>query len=57
MMEFRSVHKNVRNEVTEEITLTIDEDGDLHDVMQAFRRFLLAVSFQPGSIANYIEAE
>lgn len=54
MMEFRSVHKSVKGEIEEEINFALDDDSDLHDVMQAFRRFLLAVGFQPD---NYIEAE
>lgn len=57
MMEFRHVHTNLQGKPTVEIVYTIKDVGDLKEVMQEFRNFLLAVSYQPGSVDQYIEAE
>ena len=40
-----------------EIEYTVEDGGDIHDLMQAFRRFLLAVSYHPETIDLYIKAE
>lgn len=57
MITFTHTHENMHGEVVNEIVYKVHEEGNLHDLMQDFRRFLLAVSYQPGSIDQYIEAE
>lgn len=57
VMEFKCVHEDFAGRPQTEITYIIHDDADLHAVMTEFRRFLLAASFQPGSIDEYIKAE
>ncbi len=57
MMVFTHVHKDLYDNIENNIVYTVHNDASIHQVMQDFRRFLLAVSFQPGSIDQYIEAE
>ncbi len=58
MMEFRHYHEDLLGNITTSISYKIHQDGGtLDDVMQEFRRFLLAVSYHPDSIDKYIEAE
>ena len=39
------------------IELMLPEADDIHELTEAYRRFLLAVGFQPGSIANVLDIE
>jgi hypothetical protein len=57
VIEFKHEFKNIRGELVSEVSMKIYADEGLDDIVQEFRRFLLAVSFQPGSIDKYIEAE
>lgn len=57
MIEFKHEFKNIRGELVSEVSMKIHEDESLEDIMQEFRRFLLAVSFQPVSVDKYIDAE
>lgn len=56
MMEFKYTHKDIRGEISTEISYVTHDADDLHSVMQEFRHFLLAVSFHPDSVEKYIEA-
>lgn len=57
MMTFTHTHKDLHGNVVSEIEYKVHDDGGIHDVMQEFRRFLLAVSYQPETVDKYIEAE
>jgi len=57
MMEFKHTHTNFKGDVESEITYTILQDCSLHDVMQEFRCFLLAVSYSPEGVSKYIPEE
>lgn len=57
MMTFTSSHKNLRGDTESSVSYTIYDEGDLHEVMQEFRKFLLAAGFHPGSVDKYVEAE
>ncbi len=57
MMTFTHSHTDLQGNIVSSITYTVYDDGGIHDVMQEFRRFLLAVSFQPETVDKYIEAE
>lgn len=57
MMTFSHSHKDLHGNIISQLTYTLYEDSGIHDVMQEFRRFLLAVSFQPETVNKYIEAE
>jgi hypothetical protein len=56
-MTFTHSHQDLQGNTVSSITYTVYDDGGIHDVMQEFRRFLLAVSFQPETVDKYIEAE
>jgi hypothetical protein len=56
-MEFLHTRRSLEGNILSEISYCMYTEGNLYDVMQEFRRFLLAVSFQPGSIDEYIKAE
>ncbi len=57
MLIFKHIHKNFEDDIESDVEYTVYGDPDIHRVMQEFRRFLLAVSFQPATIDKYIEAE
>lgn len=57
MMTFTHIHQDLRGITEASVTVTLYNDIGIHEVMQEFRRFLLAVSFHPETIDNYIEAE
>ena len=57
MMTWTCEHKDHNGKVTTEITYKVHNDSHIHDVMQQFRNFLLAVSFTPGTVDQYIESE
>lgn len=57
MITFTQSHVDLNGHLVNEIVYTVHNEGNIHDLMQDFRRFLLAVSYQPGSIDQYIEAE
>ncbi len=57
MMEFRHVHEGLGGEVNTSISYKVYDSDSLDEVMQEFRRFLLAVSFHPDSVEKYIPAE
>lgn len=56
MITFNHVHKDLQGNVAVEIEYRVHEECGIHDIMQEFRRFLLAVSFNSASIDEYIEA-
>lgn len=56
-MTFTHTHQDLKGLTEASVTVTLYNDGSIHDVMQEFRRFLLAVSFQPETVDKYIEAE
>lgn len=58
MMTFTYSNTDLQGNTRSAITYTVyDEDAGIHTVMQEFRRFLLAASFHPETIDEYIEAE
>lgn len=57
MMIWTCEHRDVHDEISTEITFKLNNDSGIHEVMQEFRRFLLAVSFTPGTVDQYIEAD
>lgn len=57
MMTFTHTHTDLQGNAVSSITYTAHNDESIHEVMQKFRRFLLAVSFQPETVDQYIEAE
>ena len=57
MMTFKHSHTDPAGNIVSELEYTVHEDGSITDVMQEFRRFLLAVSFHPETVDKYIEAE
>lgn len=58
MIKFESTHTDFRDErVCETIQLISYEDASLPEVMQSFRRFLLAVGFHPESVEKHIESD
>ena len=56
MMIFLHLNNDIKGKPISEIEYMVHEDSDIHEVMQEFRRFLLAVSFQPATVDKYIEA-
>lgn len=56
-MTFKHKHIDYLGNVVSEIEYKVYGDEGIDSVMQEFRRFLLAVSFQPGTVDKYIEAE
>ncbi len=57
MMAFTHTHEDLKGNVTSSVQCIVYDDSGIHEVMQQFRGFLLAVSFQPATIDKYIEAE
>jgi len=57
MMTFSHSRKDLHGNIISHLTYTVYEDSGIHDVMQEFRRFLLAVSFHPKTVDKYIETE
>lgn len=57
MMTFKYTHTNLSGRLVSQVEHIIYDSGDIHEVMQEFRRFLLAVSYHPDSISEYVEAE
>ena len=57
MMTFTHTHQDLKGMTEASVIVTLYNDDSIHDVMQEFRRFLLAVSFQPETVDKYIEAE
>ncbi len=57
MMTFTHSHQDMQGNTVSSITYTVYDDGGIDEVMQEFRRFLLAVSFHPNTVDKYIEAE
>lgn len=57
MIVFKHERTSFTNDPDVSIEFTLHQDEDIHKIMQEFRRFLLAVSFQPGSIDEYIIGE
>jgi len=57
MMTFSHTSRNLKGDIDASITYTVYNDASIHEVMQDVRRFLLAVSFHPDVIEEYIEAE
>ncbi len=57
MMTFKYEYEDLRDKLACEIEYTLHDDSSIHEVMQNFRRFLLAVSFHPESVDEYIEAD
>lgn len=57
MMTFSHSDIDLQGNIVSSITYTVHQDSGIHDVMQEFRRFLLAVSFHPDTVTQYIEAE
>lgn len=57
MMTFTHSHQDLKGNITSSIEYTVHEEGDIDDVMQEFRLFLLAVSFQPTTVDKYIKSE
>ena len=57
MMTFTHTHKDLDGNVVVEIEHKIHSDNGLDDIMQEFRRFLLAVSYSTATVDKYIEAE
>jgi len=56
-MTFSHSRKDLHGNIISHLTYTVYEDSGIHDVMQEFRRFLLAVSFHPKTVDKYIETE
>ena len=57
MIEFKYIHTDLNGQLSTEISHKVHSDEGLQDVIQEFRRFLLAVSYHPDSVDQYIEAE
>ena len=57
MMEFKHAHYDLSNNLISEITYAVHNSGDLSQVMQEFRHFLLGCGFQSESIEEYIPSE
>lgn len=57
MMTFTHSQTDLQGNIVSSITYTVYDDGGIDEVMQEFRRFLLAVSFHPNTVDKYIEAE
>lgn len=56
-MTFTHAFKGLNGEETANIVYTVHEEGTIHDVMQEFRNFLLAIGFHPETVKEYIEAD
>lgn len=57
MITFSHYSKDVKENTISSVSYTVYEDANLSDLMQEFRRFLLACSYTPESVDKYIEAE
>lgn len=57
MMIFKHAHCDLGNRLTSEIEYTVHNEGDIHEVMNEFRQFLLAVGYHPETVERYIKAE
>lgn len=58
MMTFTHSNTDLQGNLVSSVVYTVyDVDAGIHDVMQEFRRFLLAASFHPDTVDEYIEAE
>jgi len=40
-----------------EVEIKIHKEADVHEMMQAFRSFLLAIGYSENAISEYIEAD
>ncbi len=56
-LTFTHVRRNFQGDIETQIKYSIFNEGGIDEVMQEFRRFLLAVSFHPNSISEYIKEE
>jgi len=57
VMEFKYTSRDLQGNELAEISYKVYEGSGIDEVMQEFRRFLLAVSFAPETVDKYIEAE
>lgn len=57
MTKFEHEHTSFCNDPESSVSMVLHNDASLNDVVQEFRKFLLAVGFHPSSVDNYIEAE
>lgn len=56
-MEFKHTHTDIQGNITSNISYVLEDDSGISEVIEAFRYFLLAVSFQPATIDEYIGGE
>lgn len=56
-MEFKCTHRDLQGRDTTVVTYTVLETGDIYDVMQEFKYFLLATGFQPETVNKVIPEE
>ena len=57
MMTFTHTHEDLRGNTVSTVQMVVYEDSTISDVLQEFRRFLLAVSFSPETVDRHIEPE
>ena len=56
-IKFTYENRSFTNDVKSVVEYTIHEDQSLDELMEDFKRFLLAAGFQPCSIKEYIPEE
>lgn len=57
MIEYKYTNKSKVKFLANSVVYKSYTDGDIHEVMMDFRRFLLAVGYCEETINKYIEAE
>lgn len=57
MITFKQERQIWPGEADSTISYVVDGEENLNDIMQHFRRFLMAAGYHPDSISDYIEAE
>lgn len=57
MITFSHANQSPQGKTELAISYTVHNEGSIHEIMQNFRCFLLAVGFQPEAVNIYIETE
>lgn len=56
-MEFKCEQCNLHGDLIADISYKMPLDVDIHEVMNGFRNFLLAVGYTSSTVAKYIPEE
>lgn len=56
MIQFKYIHKALNGKPLSRITYEVlEEGGDIYDMMQEYKHFLLAIGFTPDTVKEVID--